>query len=50
MEIVLLETALLDLERGARFYDEQEIGVGDYFKDCLISDIDSLLLYAGIHK
>jgi hypothetical protein len=26
------------------------IGVGDYFQDCLFSDIDSLVLYAGIHR
>ncbi|TVR70623.1 MAG: type II toxin-antitoxin system RelE/ParE family toxin [Spirochaetaceae bacterium] len=34
---------------GARFYDSLEHGLGDYFIDSLLSDIDSLLLYAGIH-
>jgi len=28
----------------------REIGVGEYFWDSLISDIGSLIIYAGIHK
>ena len=32
------------------FYDLNENGVGTYFYDCLLSDIESLLLYAGIHS
>lgn len=32
------------------FYDLQETGVGEYFWDCLISDIESLIIYAGIHS
>lgn len=39
-----------DLHAGARFYDDQQLGLGDYFLDSLFSDIDSLLLYAGIHQ
>ncbi len=31
------------------FYEAREAGVGDYFLQCLSSDIDSLGLYAGIH-
>ena len=38
-----------DLAKGRRFYDLQELGVGDYFFDSVFSDIDSLKLYAGIH-
>lgn len=34
---------------GEFFYDRQEPGVGDYFYDSLFAEIDSLLLYAGIH-
>ena len=50
MSIRILESAIADLAGGKDFYDHQEIGVGDYFQDCLFSDIDSLVLYAGIHR
>jgi len=50
MRIRILESAVADLAVGRDFYDRQEIGVGDYFQDCLFSDIDSLVLYAGIHR
>lgn len=33
-----------------RFYELQSQGLGDYFPDSLSSDIDSLQLYAGIHR
>jgi len=48
-EIVLLSDAVIDLEQGRKFYDKQQVGVGDYFYDNLISDIESLYLYAGVH-
>jgi len=32
------------------FYEEQTENLGDYFFDSLFSDIDSLILYAGIHQ
>ncbi len=35
---------------GFRFYEKQQTGLGGYFLDSLYSDIDSLLLYAGIHS
>lgn len=46
--IVLSETAV-DLEIGRDFYDSQGIGVGDYFVDSLLTDIESLRLFHGIH-
>lgn len=42
MRIRILESAVADLAAGKDFYDRQEIGVGEYFQDCLFSDIDSL--------
>lgn len=48
-DILVLEEAVEDLHKGTDFYDRQEAGVGNYFWDCLISDIESLILYAGIH-
>ena len=50
MKIRILTSALEDLRDGKAFYDAQELGVGDYFYDSLFSDIDSLTLYAGIHR
>ncbi len=49
-DVVVLEEAVQDLEIGRDFYREQERHIGDYFWDCLISDIESLYLYAGIHS
>ena len=49
MKIRLLDRAEDDLVEGFAFYEEQEVGIGDYFLDSLASDINSLRLYAGIH-
>jgi len=46
----LLSLAEDDLLEGFRFYERQEVGVGSYFLDSLYSDIESLRLYAGIHR
>lgn len=35
---------------GFSFYEAQASGAGQYFLDSLYSDIDSLALYAGIHR
>ncbi|WP_347274163.1 type II toxin-antitoxin system RelE/ParE family toxin [Candidatus Kuenenia sp.] len=48
--VFLLKEATVDLEEGRLFYDLQEKGVGDYFFDCLISDLESLKFYSGIHS
>lgn len=49
MRIELLDSAEKDLLDGFRFYERQSKGLGNYFLECLFSDIDSLNLYAGIH-
>ncbi|RJX25445.1 MAG: type II toxin-antitoxin system RelE/ParE family toxin [Desulfurivibrio sp.] len=49
MKIKLLSSALEDLSRGRLFYEKQAEGLGEYFFDSLFSDIDSLMLYGGIH-
>lgn len=49
MTIRILDEAEQDLIDGYFFYEKQQRGLGDYFIDSLYSDIDSLLLYAGIH-
>lgn len=49
MKIFVSQSAQEDLLAGYRFYERQAKGVGQYFLDSLFSDIDSLVLYAGIH-
>lgn len=49
MQLKILPSAVCDLYEGRLFYEKQGQGLGDYFFDSLFSDIDSLLLYAGIH-
>ena len=50
MKISIQPSALADLRVGFRFYEKQQAGLGGYFLDSLYSDIESLLLYAGIHS
>lgn len=50
MRIRILTAAFNDLAAGRRFYERQGHGLGSYFLDSLFSDIDSLSLYAGIHR
>jgi len=47
--IQILAEAEADLEDGKLFYESQEQGVGEYFWDSLLSDIESLIIYAGVH-
>ena len=49
MNIRILHLAIQDIESGQQFYEQQQEGLGVYFLDSLFSDIDSLLLYAGVH-
>ena len=50
MKIRILEIAERDLQSGYEFYEAQQSDIGSYFLDSLYSEIDSLILYAGIHK
>ncbi len=50
MKIKILSSANQDLIDGYYFYEKQSDGVGSYFLDSLYSDIDSLLINAGVHQ
>ena len=50
MNLRILASAFHDLADGRDFYERQGAGMGEYFLDSLFSDIDSLALYAGIHR
>ena len=50
MHVRILKEAEHDLENGHAFYEGRQVGLGDYFLNSLYADIDSLALYAGIHR
>lgn len=50
MKLRFLDLAEADLLDGFRFYERQTSGIGSYFLETLYSDIESLRLYAGIHR
>lgn len=49
MKLEILDWAERDLVAGYRFYEAQRIGLGDYFLDSLYAEIDSLILFGGMH-
>ena len=49
-EIIALDEVADDLNDGKAFYDRLSPGLGNYFWDSLMADIESLYLYAGIHS
>jgi len=50
MKIAILPSARDDMADGFRFCENQGKGLGGYFLESLFPDIDSLRLYAGIHR
>jgi hypothetical protein len=48
--VITLDDAARDLDAGKEFYDLQEEGIGLYYIDSLLSDIESLRICAGIHS
>ena len=50
MKLRILDLAEVDLLNGYQFYESQISGIGSYFSETLYSDIESLRLYAGIHR
>jgi len=47
--IEVLDEAEDDIANGIHFYESQSQGLGAYFLDTILADIDSLYIYAGIH-
>lgn len=51
MQVIrLTEEARQDLLSGKAFYDGLQLGVGRWFFDSVVSDIESLYIYAGVHE
>lgn len=49
MKIRVLDEAQQDLQESAEFYHRQKAGLGVYYLDSLLADIESLRYYAGTH-
>jgi hypothetical protein len=47
--VITLRAAAEDLDAGKAFYDASEPGVGLYFVDSLVSEIESLQILGGVH-
>jgi len=47
--VVVLEEAAEDIESARDFYDGIEPGVGDYFLQRIVEDIERLETFSGIH-
>lgn len=47
--VVVLTEAAQDIESARDFYDAQDPGVGDYFADSILADMESLAFFHGIH-
>ena len=50
MKLEILDAAEQDLINGFNFYEIQSPGLGQYFLDSIYADIESLLIYRGIHQ
>ena len=50
MNVHITSDAEEDLIEGYWFYERQSPGLGDYFRSCLIADIESLAFFAGVHE
>jgi len=50
MIVSISSDAEADVAEGYWFYERQSPGLGDYFRRCLIADIESLAYYGGIHE
>ena len=50
MMIDMTESASDDIAESHLFYELQEAGLGYYFETSIMSDIRSLVVYAGVHE
>lgn len=50
MKVRVTSDALNDVQDSYDFYEQQEQGLGTYFRRCLEQDLESLRKTAGIHS
>ena len=48
-KVVVLADAAEDIEAARDFYEMQDASVGEYCVDSLLTDIESLGLFSGVH-
>ena len=49
-DVVALKEVVDDLDDGKAFYEQNESNLGQYFWDGMLADIESLVIYAGVHS
>ena len=49
MRIEILPEARDDLIAGFRFYERQAPGLGKYFRESILTDVDALAAHGGVH-
>ena len=49
MRIEILPEARDDLIAGFRFYERQAPGLGSYFRESILTDVDALATHGGVH-
>jgi hypothetical protein len=50
VRIEILPEAQDDLLAGFRFYEAQARGLGSYFRESILEDVDSLAVRGGVHE
>lgn len=50
MIVKISSDAEADIVEGFWFYERQTLGLGNYFRDCIVADIDSLATVGGVHE
>jgi hypothetical protein len=48
--IIALKQVEIDIAVSEKFYNKQNANLGSYFRSSIVSDIESLIVYAGIHQ
>lgn len=48
--VVVSDDAVVDIDEARAFYENQERGLGDYFTSCIMSDLEALTFFGGIHS
>jgi hypothetical protein len=49
VRIEILPEAQEDLIAGFRFYEQQAPGLGSYFRESILTDVDALAAHGGVH-
>lgn len=49
-EVRLTDEATQDIDNAVIFYDQIEPGLGEYFFDSIIADVEALEFFGGLHQ